>query len=65
MNGILEEAVDEAIGGSSKSKALLLIAFVAGGAVALWLVHRQDDLGRRQRAGRGFPCRGARRPGCR
>jgi hypothetical protein len=41
MDGILEEAVDKAIGASSKKWALLLIGFVAGGAAALWLVRRQ------------------------
>ena len=40
MNGILEEATAEAVGASSKRWALLLIAFVIGGAVALWLVKR-------------------------
>ena len=34
MNEILEEALDEAVGGSSKRWALLLIVFVAGGVTA-------------------------------
>jgi hypothetical protein len=45
MNGIVEEALDEAIGGSSRKWALLLFAFVAGGAVALWLARRQGGRG--------------------
>jgi hypothetical protein len=41
MSGVLEEAVEEALGVSSKKWALLLLAFVAGGTAALWMVHRQ------------------------
>jgi hypothetical protein len=45
VNGILEEAVEEAVGASSKKWALLLVAFVAGGAVVLWLVRRRGSIG--------------------
>jgi hypothetical protein len=44
VNEILEEAVDEAIGASSKRWALLLIAFVAGGVTVVWLVRRRRGL---------------------
>jgi hypothetical protein len=45
VNGILEEAVEEAVGASSRKWALLLVAFVAGGAFALWLVRRPGGPG--------------------
>jgi hypothetical protein len=45
VNGFLEEAVDEAVGLSSKKWAMLLVAFVAGGAVVLWLVRRRGGPG--------------------
>ena len=40
MDQVLEEALDEATGASSKRWALLLLVFVAGGILALWLAKR-------------------------
>ena len=40
MNDLLEEALEEAVGASSKRWALILIAFVIGGVLALWLAQR-------------------------
>ena len=40
MNLIVEEAVDEAIGRSSKRWALVLLLFLVGGLVGLWLANR-------------------------
>ena len=40
MNGIVDEALDEAVGRSSKRWALVLLALVIGGAVAVWLSRR-------------------------
>ena len=37
---IVDEAVDEAVGRSSKKWALVLLALVVGAAVAFWLTHR-------------------------
>jgi len=37
---IIEEAMDEASGASSKRWALLLLVLVAGGVIALWLSKR-------------------------
>jgi len=45
MTEILDEAFDEAIGRSSKRWALLLLAFVLGGALAFWLVQRSRGAG--------------------
>jgi hypothetical protein len=40
MSELIEEAVDEALGTSSKKWALILIALVVGAALALWLSSR-------------------------
>ena len=40
MYGIVEQALDEATGRSSKGWALVLLAFAIGGAVAVWLSRR-------------------------
>ena len=37
---VLDEALDEAVGRSSKKWALVLLALVVGAAVAFWLTHR-------------------------
>ena len=37
---VLDEALDEAVGRSSKKWALVLVALVVGAAVAFWLTHR-------------------------
>ena len=37
---VLDEALDEAVGRSSKKWALVLLALVAGAAVAFWMTHR-------------------------
>jgi hypothetical protein len=43
VNGIVDEALDEAVGRSSKRWALVLLAFVVGGAVAVWLSRRSPQ----------------------
>ena len=40
VNEFLDEVVDEAVGSSSKKWALLLVALIAGAAIALWLKKR-------------------------
>ena len=40
MNEIVEQALDETSGRSSKRWALVLLALVIGGAVAVWLSRR-------------------------
>jgi len=40
VNELLDEVVDEAVGSSSKKWALLLVALIAGAAIALWLKKR-------------------------
>jgi hypothetical protein len=55
VNGILDVAVEDAVGVSSKKWALRLIAFVAGGAVVLWLVRRRRGSGPSTNAGSEAP----------
>ena len=47
MTPVLEEAFEEAVGFSSKKWALVLVAFVAGAGVAVWLIHRAHAGSRR------------------
>ena len=37
---VIDEAIDEATGTSSKKWALMLVVFVAGATVAMWLTRR-------------------------
>ena len=49
MDQLLDEAVDEATSGSPRRWALLLLMFVVGGIVAVWLSKRaraESDSGR-------------------
>ena len=41
---IIEEAIDEASGASSKRWALLLLVLVVGGVIALWLSKRARSI---------------------
>ena len=41
---IIDEAIDEASGASSKRWALLLLVLVAGGVIALWLSKRARSI---------------------
>lgn len=43
VNEFLDEVVDEAVGSSSKKWALLLVALIAGAAIALWLKKRSGQ----------------------
>ena len=45
MDQLLDEAVDEATGGSPRRWALLLLLFVVGGIVAVWLSKRARGAG--------------------
>ena len=49
MDQVLDQAVDEATGGSPRRWVLLLLLFVVGGIVALWLSKRasgaEPDIG--------------------
>ena len=45
MDELLDEVVDEATGASPRRWALLLLVFVVGGVVALWLSKRARRAG--------------------
>jgi hypothetical protein len=42
MSDVIDEAIDEALGTSSKKWALILLALVVGAAIALWLTKRRS-----------------------
>ena len=47
VRAILDEALKETVGTSSKKWALVLVAFVVGAMGAFWLVRRLDPPSRR------------------